>query len=178
MTINREPQHPHRRIDRHKLFDACHRVLLLARQYRPTEPHREMGYDGLLFGFLDARFGKMRRQYQITVGPSKLPKRLDFRQGGTSPVVIEFATRTRGRNEVYGSQNRSEIQKLSRQRKASLRCLILLDVSGNPPLPVDKLWSTYDKVRLGPGQYSRMPVQIVYIHPDVPREKAFHCWKP
>ena len=60
-----------------------------------------MGYDGLLFGYLDAMFGKMKRQHRIWIGKSRVPKRLDFRQGGTSPVVLEFVVRTPGRNEIW-----------------------------------------------------------------------------
>jgi hypothetical protein len=89
---------------------ACNRVLELACQYRPSEHHREMGYDGLLFGYLGARFGKMTRQHQIKMGRSNRPKRIDYRQGGTSPVLIEFAVRTPGRNEIYRSQNWDELQ--------------------------------------------------------------------
>ena len=44
---------------------GCQRVIELATQYKPKDHHREMGYDGLLFGFLDARFGALKRKLSI-----------------------------------------------------------------------------------------------------------------
>ncbi len=155
------------RITRAKLIEACRRVVALAGQYKPKDAHREMGYDGLLFGFLDARFGKMQRQRRIWIGKSHRPKRLDYRQSGTSPVVIEFATRTPGRNEIYGSQNAHEISKLTRQRKASARYLLLFDVSKQSPVDTADLWATYRKLNGGVGKFQRKPVQVIYIHPKL-----------
>jgi len=165
----------HRRISKKQLLQACERVVELAQQYKPTEHHREMGYDGLLFGFLEASFGKIRRQHQIWMGKSRVPKRIDYRQGGTSPVVIEFAVRTPGRNEIYGSQNRDEIRKLARQRKASGRYLVLLDLSRKPALVPADLWVTYKGVNAGPGRFTRKPVQVIYVHPAL--TETF-LWRP
>jgi hypothetical protein len=134
-----------------------------------------MGYDGLLFGFLDARFGKMKRQFHIALGKSKRPKRLDFRQGGTRPVVIEFAVRTPKRNEIYGSQNRDEVQKLTRQRKASARYLLLLDLSRKKPIQRSDLEDTYNELNSGRGKFVRKPVQIAYVHP---RLSYTFLWRP
>lgn len=152
------------------------RVLTLAKQYRPKDHHREMGYDGLLFGYLDACFGKMKRQHQIHIGKSRRPKRIDYRQGGTSPVLIEFAARTPNRNEIYGSQNRDEIQKLTRQKSASARYLLLLDMSGKSPIDRDQLRDTYREISSGKGNFKRMPVQVVYLHPNA--EPCSFLWRP
>jgi hypothetical protein len=157
----------HSRIAKDELVKACQRFLELASQYKPGEHHREMGYDGLLFGYLDARFGGLQRQYKIRMGSSNWPKRIDFRQGGTGPVLIEFVVRTPGRNEIYGSQNSDELRKLSRQRKASARYLLLLDLSKKPPLDLDDLWGTYKEINSGPGKFKRKSVRVVYVHPDV-----------
>lgn len=155
------------RITKKTLLQACQRVVELAAQYKPKEHHREMGYDGLLFGFLDASFGKMKRQHKVRIGKSKWPKRIDFRQGGTSPVVLEFVVRTPGRNEIHGSQNASEIGKLTRQRKASARYLLLFDFSGESPINTADLWKSYRKLNGGVGKFTRKAVQVIYIHPDL-----------
>jgi hypothetical protein len=89
--------------------------------------------------------------------------------------VLEFAVRTPGRNEIYGSQNRDEIRKLARQRKASARYLLLFDLSRDAPIAIDDLRDTYREVNAGPGKFVRKPVQIVYVHP----EAAYSfIWKP
>jgi len=155
------------RITKNELIEACKRVLELAAQYKPKDHHREMGYDGLFFGFLDAKFGKMKRQHKIWIGESNHPKRLDFRQSGISPVVIEFVVRTPGRSEISSSQNAGEIAKLTRQRKASARYLLLFDVSGKPPIKGENLRIKYQKLKGGRGPFQRMPVQVIYVHPKV-----------
>jgi len=164
-----------RRITKPQLLRACKRVIELAQQYKPGEHHREMGYDGLLFGYLDGHFGKMERQRHIRRTGSSRPKRLDFRQGGARPVVIEFAVRTPGRNEIYASQNKDEIRKLARQHKASARYLLLLDLSKKRPLNASGLRDTYRQVNAGPGKFIRKPVQVVYVHPDL--VESF-IWRP
>jgi hypothetical protein len=163
------------RITKNALITACQRVIALASEYKPKDHHREMGYDGLLFGYLDAAFGKMKRQHRIWIGKSRLPKRLDFRQGGTSPVVLEFVVRTPGRNEIYGSQNGSEIGKLTRQRKASARYLVLFDLSKGDPLDTQDLWKSYSKLNGGVGKFKRKPVQVIYVHPDIVDS---YIWRP
>ena len=163
------------RITKKALMQACQRVVELAVQYKPKDHHREMGYDGLLFGFLDAAFGGLKRQHKVWIGKSKWPKRIDFRQGGTSPVVLEFVVQTPGRNEIHGSQNGSEIGKLTRQRKASARYLLLFDLSGDSPMDTQDLWKSYRKLNGGVGKFTRKPVQVIYIHPDFVDD---YIWKP
>jgi hypothetical protein len=154
------------RISKPLLMDACVRVVKLASEYKPAEHHREMGYDGLLFGYLDGRFGKMKRQHQVKIGKSRHPKRIDFRQGGVSPVMIEFVVRTPGRNEIDASQNRREVQKLARQRKATARYLLLLDLSGDQHVEIEKLRSKYRELNSGRGRFERKAVKVIYVHPD------------
>lgn len=165
----------HARITKESLMAACSRVVALAAQYKPSEHHRELGYDGLLFGYMDACFGKMKRQHQVWIGKSKWPKRLDFRQGGVRPVVLEFAVKTPGRNEIAAKGNAPELRKLTRQHRASTRYLILFDLSGNPPVDTSILWSDYDAINGGPGKFKRRAVQILYVHPEYVEP---HLWKP
>jgi len=163
------------RITKRALMRACERVIELAVQYKPRDHHREMGYDGLLFGYLDGLFGNLKRQHQVRIGKSNWPKRIDFRQGGTSPIVLEFVVRTPGRNEIHGSCNASEIGKLTRQARASARYLLLFDLSGRPPVDASDLWASYAKLSGGRGNFLRRPVQLIYIHPRCVFSKL---WRP
>src|SRR5262245_24882432 len=118
-----------------------------------------MRVDGLVYGILHERFG-VRRQHNVTGG------RIDFRQPGFNPVVIEFAVRTRRHlNEAYGSQNSDELRKLAKQTAASARFLLLLDLSAEQPLSRTKLKKTYDKINAGRGRFKRRGVRVLYVHP-------------
>lgn len=155
---------------------AAARAVLALRAKYTKPPCREMALDLPLFAYLSARHGAMTRQVPVQLGVAK-PKRIDFRHGGTNPVVIEFVVRSAsGLGTIYGSQNRSELRKLSRipQSQAKLRALLLMDVS---PSPLEKpvLKSTYDGVTLGKGNFTRMAVTVIYVHAD--REYRFN-WKP
>lgn len=135
--------------------------------YHGTRPKTEMLVDYLLYGALQGEFGKFTRQYKVKIGTSTRSKRVDFRQGGSRPVGIEFAVRTQGRNEIYGSQNRSEINKLTRLKKSrwSTRILLLLDLA-KKPLSESALRATYAVVKSGKGRFIRHPVSVVYVHKE------------
>jgi hypothetical protein len=137
-------------------------------------PKREMLIDPALYAWLLATEGKATRQYPVTV-PS--PGRIDFRIGGSNPVVLEFAVRPPdGGPELYGSQNRDELFKLSRipQGKAKLRALLLVDLRSDQ-IRMDKLKSSYDEVHPGPGRFPRNVVQVIYTH----RKEAYSFrWSP
>lgn len=138
-------------------------------------PKREMLVDPALYAYFSARFGKMRRQVPIMLGTSA--KRIDYRHGGLNPVAIEFVVRPpTGGGQLYGSQNRSELRKLSRlpQTKAKLRALLLMD-SHSTPLDHAALRATYEVVTLGPGNYIRMPVSVIYVQDGTSFQ---FVWKP
>jgi hypothetical protein len=143
--------------------------------YGRRDYHKEMRLDGLVLGFLEARHGSMSRQHPVHIGASA--KRIDFRQGGTRPVFIEFAVATPHQTQVYGSQNRSELHKLERQRNTvtSLRCLLLLDLSRMPSIPSARLKASYDDQPSGRGNYTRYPVWIFYVHPN---NAYWFRWRP
>lgn len=165
------------RITRDALIVAATEVILMARQYRSTEPHREMRLDGLVFGYFQGVFGQITRQHQWAVKRGVRPQRIDYRQGGSRPVLIEFAARTPGRNEIYGSQNRDELRKLCRQyqTKVSARYLLLLDTSGRDPIERDALEPTYNSIHAGRGRFARVSARMVYVHPDL----QYHfLWRP
>jgi hypothetical protein len=116
------------------LIEVGRDVIEMCSHYHGTRPKTENLVDFLLYGYLQGGYGGFKRQYQIWYGNSTKPKRIDFRQGGTRPVGIEFVLRTPGRSEICGSQNRSEIEKLCRLRKSqwSTRILLLLDLAETP----------------------------------------------
>jgi len=162
-------------ITREQLTGAGMRVVELAAHYKGA-PHREMRLDGLVYGLLHERFG-VERQHKIRSRnrKSNRSQRIDFRQPGLNSVVIELATRTPGRNEVYGSQNTEELRKLSRQTRASMRYLLLLDVSGHNTISQSDLQSTYDDLLKERGRGARRSVRVVYVHPDAAYD---FLWRP
>ncbi len=165
------------RIIRETLITAAIEVISMARQYRSTEPHREMRLDGLVFGYFQGVFGQITRQHQWAAKKLARPQRIDFRQGGNRPVLIEFAARTPGRNEIYGSQNQAELRKLCRQYQStvSARYLLLIDTSGRNPITRDALKPTYDSIHAGRGRFARVSARVIYVHPDL----QYHfLWRP
>jgi len=155
-------------IPRQKLIDAAQTIVELASHYGGA-PHREMRVDGLTYGVLHERFG-VRRQHHVNGG------RIDFKQPGFNPVVIEFAVRTQAHlNEVYGSQNEDELRKLAKQVKMSARYLLLLDLSGKDPLTQDQLQKSYNGINAGRGRFPRKSVRVVYVHPE---ENHHFLWQP
>ena len=162
---------------RESLISAMQTVVELASHYHGA-PHREMTVDGLVYGVLHTKFG-VSRQHQIRSSvPGRKPDRIDFREGGTNPVVIEFAVRTsKHLNEIYGSQNKDELKKLAKQTHAKGRYLVLLDLSGNAALSKDNLEGTYNEINAGRGRFPRASVRVLYVHPDP--ESSFHfVWRP
>ncbi|MBI1826074.1 MAG: hypothetical protein HY287_02365 [Planctomycetes bacterium] len=163
------------RIAKSDITAVGEQMVRLAAEYGQTEYHREMRLDGMLLGILDSRFGSITRQYPVSIGKSR--RRIDFRQGGTRPVLLEFAVQTPGKNQIYGSQNRSELHKLERQAnsKVSLRCLLLLDLSGKPVIDENQLKATYTKQASSRGNFKRYPVWVFYVHADA--SYSFR-WRP
>ena len=142
-------------------------ILRLLNDYKHMPSlQREMRLDPVLYGFLEARFGKMSRQHKVRMHSKQKAQRIDFRYGGSNPVVIEFAVRTSlSSNTLYGSQNSSELKKLTRiiPSQASLRILLLLDLASSP-LAKPSLESTYNRVTAGRGNFKRHSVRVVYVH--------------
>lgn len=138
---------------------------------------REMRQDPLLLGYFEARFGSMSRQKHIYIGSGTHPKRVDFRHGGVSPVLIEFAVRPpHGISDLYGPPNKDELNKLTRfpPSKASLRVLLLFDFA-TKAIPRAQLKKSYDVITTSQGKFRRFPVQIIYIHGSISYR---FIWKP
>lgn len=156
---------------------AARDVLKLLSEYKGGNvPSREMLIDPVLYALLLGRNEKIKRQHPIS-GKKKKPKRIDFRSGGTNPVMLEFAVRPpAGGGQLYGSQNASELRKLTKvsQTQARTRVLLLLDLCPEP-LKVDNLRATYSQVNSGPGKFKRHSVRVIYVHREV---DADFPWQP
>lgn len=150
-----------------QITKASVKVLRLINEYSTdSRKKREMRQDPLLLGYFAARFGNMSRQKRRYIGTSNRPKRIDFRHGGSNPVLMEFAVRPpHGASELYGPGNKDELNKLCRfpQSEAKMRVLLLLDLADDP---IDKpnLKQSYDGVRSSRGRYRRHSVRVIYVH--------------
>jgi hypothetical protein len=145
------------------IIDAARTILRLLEDYsRP--PNREMLLDAMLYAYLEGCYGHMARQFQAPL-PGKPAARVDYRRGTVAPVMIEFAVRSPGGGgQLYGSQNRAELCKLTRfsRTRARMRYLLLIDLS-KWPIPQTQLKATYDKISSGPGRFKRHSVRVVYV---------------
>jgi len=148
---------------------------LLAEYHNP--PYKELLLDAILFAYLSGKYSKVARQHRVQMCGSGKPQRIDFRFGGSNPVVLELAVRgPAGGGSLYGSQNGSELRKLCRvaHSQARLRSLLLLDLA-KVPLSKESLKRTYDPLHAGPGKFKRSSVRVIYVH----RRSAFHfSWSP
>lgn len=146
------------------LTELGERVILLAQEYK-IRKRGEMFYDALLFSMLSVAYPSVERQHPLKKRPGqKRSQRIDFRLGGANPVVVELACRSR-RSFLHPSGNRSELQKLTRQRRAKTRFLLLLDPSRFPALTQTRLIDSYRSWNPGSGRFERLPVRVLYVRP-------------
>jgi hypothetical protein len=152
------------------------RLTKLAHDYAGG-PKREMLIDPALYAWFLATTPSVARQYHVHLPGLVNPARIDFRIGGPNPVLVEFAVRPPGgASQLYGSQNKDELRKLTRfsNQKAKLRALLLIDLHQDP-IVKESLKATYDKVHAGFGNFDRHPVKVIYTH----REDAYSFkWSP
>lgn len=152
-------------------------ILHLLQDYHRPPAHREMLIDPIIYAYMKGRFGAVSRQHHVSVYGSRKPKRIDFRVGGTNPVVLELAVRSPlGSGSLLGQPNTSELRKLCKvsTTQASLRVLLLIDLYVNNYTKPD-LKSTYDVINAGPGKFKRCPVRVVYVHMD---NRFNFAWSP
>jgi hypothetical protein len=152
------------------------KVLGLLDQYH-NPPHKELLLDTILFAYLSGRYSNVSRQHRVYLYGATKPHRIDFRLGGSNPVVIELAPRPpSGGGALGGGQNISELRKLCRvrQTEAKLRALLLFDLADRP-LKKQALRDTYELLHAGPGRFQRHSVRVIYVH----RKEAFSfSWSP
>lgn len=139
---------------------------------------REMKIDEALFAELQTRFGSAKRQHRIEFASSERPSRIDFRLGGTNPVLLELAVRPAdGSCQLYGSQNKPELLKLTRfpQSQAKLRALLLMDFKDRP-LDLENLQATYSSINAGRGRFERNAVRVLYVHESLQYNFIWQPW--
>ena len=151
-------------------------IAALVRDYHGG-PKREMLIDPALYAWFLASGHGVERQYHVHLPGTQKPLRIDFRLKGSNPVLVEFAVRPPGgASQLYGSQNRGELRKLTgfSNKKAKLRALLLIDLRSEP-IHKNQLKPTYDKAHAGRGNFKRSPVQVIYTH----RQTAYSFkWSP
>jgi len=133
-------------------------------------PKREMLIDPALYAYLraSARGRGVERQFHAHLPRQRKPARIDFRVKNPNAVLIEFAVRPpQGGGHLCGSQNRSELFKLTRfsNVSAKLRALLLIDLA-EKPYDLVSLRETYDEINAGKGKFQRHPVKAIYAHAD------------
>ena len=134
-------------------------------------PRREMLIDPAVYAYLRATAdGRgVERQYHAHLPNQQRPARIDFRVKNPNAVLIEFAVRPpRGGGHLCGSQNLSELRKLTRFSNvaAKLRALLLIDLAADP-YDLASLKATYDETHAGKGRFVRYPVKVIYAHAKV-----------
>jgi hypothetical protein len=145
------------------LTNIAREVLRILEEYTGVKGQDEFGADRVLYGLMKGRYNHVARQ--MKVGPG----RIDFRYGTTNPVVIELVLRNKkeSRTKLWGSQNLSELHKLSlvSAKKARSRYLLLLD-RGHSAIDPDILRRRYGTVRTDRKPFGKNSVRIVYVHAD------------
>ena len=162
----------------YQIKKATQNIIRLLQDYAGSgEYRREMLLDPVIYGYFEAAFGRMSRQHHVRLHSRPRPQRIDFRHGGSNPVVFEFAVRPPGGGgHLYGSQNTSELRKLTRvlTSQARLRVLLLVDLLQHP-ISRENLKRTYDAVNAGRGRFQRHSVRVIYVHAS---EEYDFLWRP
>lgn len=153
------------------LRKAARAVTRIARNLGRTK-RKEKWLHGVLLGYLEARVGNMRSEWQVPRG------RIDLRHGGTNPSVIELVVRQYG-VEDKPAMNKKELGKLCRvtSARARTRFLLILDPSGKKPVEKERLRKAYARYNGGRGKFERQPVRIMYVHPESKNDFDF-SWSP
>ena len=149
-----------------QVTEAGVQILHLQDDYYRPPAQREMLIDPILYAYMKGKFGSVTRQHHVAVYGSQRPKRIDFRVGGSNPVVLELAVRPpTGGGHLLGGPNTSELRKLCKvsTTQAKLRVLLLIDLYSNN-YTKDKLKDSYDVIHAGPGKFERNAVRVVYVH--------------
>ncbi len=142
-------------------------IARMVREYHGG-PTREMLIDLALYAWLRAGAAgrRVERQFYAHLPHQRKPARIDFRVRHPNPVLVEFAVRPpTGGGQLCGSQNQSELRKLTRfsNHQAKLRALLLIDLA-RTPYGRDSLKATYDEIHAGRGRFERWPVKVIYAH--------------
>jgi hypothetical protein len=147
-------------------------VLGILEEYSGVKGQDEFGADRVLYGLMKGRYQHIARQHAVGAG------RIDFRYGTTNPVVIELVLRNRNDNQtkLWGSQNLSELHKLSQVSAVNARgrYLLLLD-RARAAIDPETLRRRYASVRTDRKPFGTNSVRIIYVHTD--GDSSHFLWK-
>jgi hypothetical protein len=163
----RDPRH----LSAARLADAAAEVCAMARRYSPVGG--ELHVDRILYGYLQAAYGYVRRQYAVEVDGQLM--RIDFYRGTRQATAIELAVRRAGAGEsaLLPKANAPEIRKLRRlpPSRARTRVLLLMDF-GAKQIAEPTLRSAYSDLARDPAEraieviYVRRPDKVIRLSPD------------
>ena len=152
-----------------ELTEIGHATIALAKRV-PEYRRAERPLLPMIYGYVSGRYGRVIPEKNVGRG------RLDFRFSGMSPTVFEVAVRDPYYQvQAHGSANKTELHKLCREAGASLRGLLIIDLSGEAPIPAENLRASYDRVPGPRGGGARGPVRVIYVHP---RSTYHFLWRP
>jgi hypothetical protein len=132
----------------------------------PDNRIEERWVHGVVLGILEAMVGNIQYEHEVSEG------RIDMRHGGMNPDVIEFVLVRRQGIQWYASQNKTELQKLTRTSRhfAKRRYLLILDPFG-PSIPRERMeedYRSYRETNDEPrGYFGDESVRVVYVHPTL-----------
>lgn len=117
------------------------KVLIKVSNLYPLQFITERDFFPLVLTYLEGRIPGVDTEFNVTGG------RVDFRFKGPNPTLLELAVQPReiqdvnfttlvfptnkSKSNLNASQNRSEIEKLTKDKKAKTRFLLLVDLRGN-----------------------------------------------
>jgi len=150
------------------------RVLIETANRYPLSFRTERDFYPLIAAYVQGRVPTATPEYRVEGGA------IDFRFGGTNPALLEVALAPRAfkdhnlpgqtfpghgqGNQLYASQNKNELKKLSESKPRSMRFLLLVDFQRTDR---DALRKGYEAV-LPPNKGHR-PVHVVYVSQQVER---------
>jgi hypothetical protein len=164
-----------------KLQKLAKEVLSTVAEYKNRGQYSEKHLELVLLALLRRHFTTVDTQVvsalPAAVG-SKKQNQIDFRVGTTNRVVLEFAVRTKKHgNEHHVSQNKPELRKLTHERVAKVRYLLILDVSGQAHMAKATLEKKY-KGHTSARTFKRIKgITVVYgyIQGSVPKTYTVKC---
>lgn len=148
-----------------------------ADEYALRKGYTEKHFELALFCLLqDRKYSRVATQRAAKLKPKKAakkPNQIDFEVGTTNRVAVEFAVRRMvylKKTKMWQakghtvSENRAELRKLTREDVAKVRYLLIVDVSGEPHVNLNKLKKDYQDY-VGSSAFARKEsITVVYVH--------------
>lgn len=115
---------------------------------------------GVVLGILEVKVGDMQYEYPVSRG------RIDMRHGSSNPGAIELVVVTKG-SEWHASQNKTELDKLTRVPNSHRRRVLLILHPYGDPVPKERMRDNYSNWTAGQGRFQRHTVTVQYVHPKL-----------